>query len=62
MGDAKMNDGDDLTDYNEDPEDLIAGNSLDAPNQGKGDLTDETMPGVSCPHHWVYRTIQPVRA
>ena len=41
MGDAKMNDGDDLTDYNEvDPEDLIAGNSLDAPNQGKGDSTE----------------------
>ncbi len=36
MGDTKMNVGDDLIDYNEvDPEDFIAGNNLDAPNQGK---------------------------
>jgi hypothetical protein len=41
MGDTKMNDGDDLIDYNEvDPENLIAGNSLDAPNQGKRGSTD----------------------
>jgi hypothetical protein len=42
MGDIKMNVGDDLIDYNEvDPEDLIAGNNPDAPNQGKGDLTED---------------------
>ena len=39
MGDAKMNVGDDLIDYNEvDPEDLIAEKNPDAPNQVSGPI------------------------
>ncbi len=42
MGDTKMNDGDDLIDYNEvDPEDLIAGKNPNAPNQRRGNSTDD---------------------
>ena len=37
MGDTKMNDGEDLIDYNAVLEDLTAGKNLDAPNQGKRD-------------------------
>jgi hypothetical protein len=42
MGDSKMNDGDDLIDYNEvDPEDLIPGTKPNAPKQGDGDPLEE---------------------
>ena len=42
MGDTKMNDGDDLIDYNEiDPEDLLARNDPNAPEQGEGKSTEE---------------------
>jgi hypothetical protein len=37
MGDTKMNDDDNLIDYNDvDPEDLIAGKTYNAPNKGGG--------------------------
>ena len=42
MGDTKMNDGDDLIDYNEvDPEDLLARNDPNAPEQGERESTEE---------------------
>ncbi len=42
MGDTNMDKDDDLLDYNEvDPEDLIAGNTQNAPNKGDGDSPEE---------------------